>query len=196
MLSILGSVCISNIFNCISMRDKQMKFADHVFGFFSTEDLVSTFLGLKNWLAVGAVSIIGALTSFITSYVYDDARAIAVLVALLAFDVVTGIVKSYIKRANEGKKGWKEFILSIKSNRLMRGFLILALQLCLLAICWNIGLVFPVLSFVSGLVYFGLATTQLISISENLYAAKIIKFNLPSQLKDKFKGLFEKKKQE
>lgn len=170
-----------------------MKFANHVFGFFSTEDFFSTLLGLKNWIAVGAVSVIGAISSFITAYVYDDLKAVMVLVALLSFDVVTGIIKSYTKRES---KGWKELVLSIKSNRLMRGFLILACQIVLLAICWNVGLVFPILSFVAGFVYFGLVTTQLISISENLYAAKIIKFNLPSQLKEKFKNLFEKKKEE
>lgn len=170
-----------------------MKFADHIFGFNSTEDLFSTLLGLKHWLGVGLISFIGAISSFLTSYIYDDLRAIGVLVALLSFDVITGIVKSYTKR---GGKGWKEFVLSIKSNRLMRGFLILTLQICLLAICWNVGLVFPILSFLAGLVYFGLASTQIISISENLYEAKIIKFNLPGQIKDKVKGLFQKKKEE
>jgi len=194
MLLIQVTLYISDIF--MIYNNKKMKFADHVFGFNSSQDLFNTLLGLKNWLAVGLISFFGAVTSFITSYVYNDVRSIGVLVALLTFDVITGIVKSYTKRAEQGKSGWFEFILSIKSNRLMRGFLILVLQICLLAICWNIGLVFPLLSFLSGLVYFGLATTQIISISENLYEAKIIKFNLPRQIKEKVKGLFEKKKEE
>lgn len=191
MHSIQVTDYISDIF--MVYNNKKMKFADHVFGFNSSQDLFNTLLGLKNWLTVSFLSFIGAATSFIASYVYDDVRAIGVLVALLTFDVVTGIVKSYSKRQN---KGWKEFILSIKSNKLMRGFVILVLQICLLSLCWNIGLVFPLLSFLSGLVYFGLATTQIISISENLYEAKIIKFNLPTQIKEKVKGLFDKKKEE
>lgn len=172
-----------------------MKFADHIFGFTSTGDFFKTFLGLKNFLTIGPISFIGAIISFITSYIYDDAKAVLVLVALRAFDLLTGIVKSYHKRAQEGKKGFAHFLGSIRSNRLMRGFLVLFLQMCLLAICRNLGASFSILSFVSGLVYFGLSTTQLVSIAENLYESKIIKFNLPSILKDKIKDFLSKKKE-
>lgn len=178
----------------MDIQNKQMKFADHIFGFTSTGDFAQTFLGLKNWFTVAAISVAGGISSFITSYIYADAKAVFVLVALLILDMMTGIVKSYHKRTLEGRKGMMEFVMSIRSNRLMRGFLVLVFQLLLLAICWNIGTVFPILSFTAGLVYFGLASTQLISISENLYEAKIIKFNLPKQLKDKFKELLSKKK--
>lgn len=143
--------------------------------FASIQDFVTTVLKI-NVLTFGG-SIATALIGFITGYVYHDFYVVCTLVCVFGLDLLTGIYASYIRKADEEGKdeGIKTFILAIKSKKLLRSFISLSFHFMLLSIGWHVSKTQPVFGFFPSLLVGAVFTTQLVSISENLYKAKVIK---------------------
>ncbi len=127
-----------------------------ILGYMNFEDLASSLFGLK----ASVVTVIGAffatITTVITEYVWDDARAIYVLFAFIIFDAISGILRS----VRDGT-----FTLS----RLPRIVVIFVLYTGMLAVSWNLAQVSPVYFWVPSVLYGGFIVTLAISVFENVY---------------------------
>ena len=64
-------------------------------GFDSFKDLMDSILGLKNPIINFFMAIIAGSSSFITSYIWDDASAVYFLLFLVGIDAFTGVWKAY-----------------------------------------------------------------------------------------------------
>ena len=172
---------------------------NHLFGFESLGDFLTTTFGLKSFLVNAWVAFLAIANSLFTSYVYDTSEAVWLVVALFVSDVVTGIYKSYIKNSevSEGSR-LSIFIKSIRSNKLFRGFVVLFFHILLLGLAWNMGKNSSLFSFLPGLIYGGILGTQFVSIIENLFEGKVIKGKFYTLIKDKIdlsqilKNIFKK----
>lgn len=143
--------------------------------FASIQDFVTTVLKINVLTFGGALAT--AIAGFITGYIYHDAYTVTTLVCIFGLDLLTGIYASYIKKADtEGKnEGIKTFILAIQSRKLLRSFISMLFHFMLLSIGWHISKTQPIFGFFPSLLVGAVFTTQLVSISENLYKAKVIK---------------------
>lgn len=141
-------------------------------GYSCCGDLCSSAFGLNNVMTNFLMASIGALTSFITSYVYNDAQAIYVLIGMIAFDSVTGIMKAI-------KNG------TFSSAKLPRILVIMVIYVSLLSLGWNLAKVNDLFTWVPGALYFGFVTTLTISIIENLHELRIISDNVYNYIKHK-----------
>lgn len=115
---------------------------------------------------------IGGITAFITSYIYDDAQAIYVLMGMVVFDSVTGIMKAI-------KNG------TFSSAKLPRILVIMLTYVSLLSLGWNLSKVNDLFTWVPGTLYFGFVTTLSISIIENLHQLKVISDNVYNYIQNK-----------
>ena len=138
-----------------------MKDNNLMLGYESVPDLLSSIFGLKVSGANLIFSSAGAVTAFITTYIYDDAHAVYVLVGFIFLDAITGIL-----RAIKQKK--------FSSSKLPRILVIMICYLTLLSLGWNLAQVHDIFSWVPGALYFGFITTLCISIMENLYELGVI----------------------
>lgn len=141
-------------------------------GYSCCGDLCTSAFGLNNFLTNIIMASMGGLTSFITSYIYDDPQAIYVLVGMIAFDSITGIMKA-IKRG------------TFSSSRLPRILVIMVIYVSLLSLGWNLAKVHDLFTWVPGALYFGFVTTLTISIIENLHELRIISDNVYGYIKNK-----------
>lgn len=145
-----------------------------------------------------AVSIVGALISLITNYLYHDLNTVILIGALFASDLVSGIYASYRERVdkNEAKPGLKSFIKTFKSSKFMRSPIAFLFHMMLLSLAWHGSKVQPVLGFLPGLIVGTIFVTQFISVSENMYAAKVIGSRMFNAIMDavNLKSLLGKKK--
>lgn len=130
-------------------------------GYESFADLFRSAFGIQNISANFLMSSIGALITFITSYIYDDAQAIFVLVGMIAFDSLTGIMKAIKNK-------------TFSSAKLPRILVILVIYTGLLSLGWNLAKVNDLYSWIPGTLYFGFISTLTISIIENLHQLGII----------------------
>jgi hypothetical protein len=143
--------------------------------FASIGDFVTTIMKVN--VASFASSVMFALGGLITGYVYHDAYAVTTLICLFGLDLVTGIYASYIRKADEEEleEGLKTFVLAIQSRKLLRSFISMTFHLALLSVAWHVSKSQDIFSFLPGLLVGAIFGTQLVSISENLYKAKVIK---------------------
>lgn len=90
-------------------------------GFESIPDFLASLFRFKHWSINASLAFIGALTTFITGYMWDTASAVYVLWALMGADWLTGIIKSMKKGEFNSYRFWRmplyfvatSFILSI-----------------------------------------------------------------------------------
>ena len=143
--------------------------------FASVGDFVTTLLKINAASFVSAFAF--AIGGLITGYVYHDAYAITTIVCLFGLDLLTGIYASYIKKADDENldEGLKTFILAIKSRKLLRAFISMTFHLTLLSVAWHASKSQAVFGFLPGLLVGAIFATQLVSVTENLYKAKVIK---------------------
>lgn len=147
-------------------------------GYISFADLFKSAFGTEHMHTNIIMAFIGGLTTFITSYIYDDAQAIYVLIGMIAFDSLTGILKA-IKHN------------TFSSAKLPRILVIMLLYTCLLSLGWNLAKVNDLFSWIPGTLYFGFVTTLTISIIENLHALNVISDNVYNYIQKKMKLLQE-----
>lgn len=135
-------------------------------------DLCDSAFGLNHYMTNLILASIGAITSFITSYIYDDAQAIYVLISMILFDSITGIMKA-IKRK------------TFSSARLPRILVIMIIYVSLLSIGWNLAKINDLFVWVPGCLYFGFITTLTVSIIENLHELRIISDSVYGYIQNK-----------
>lgn len=141
-------------------------------GYENINDMISSAFGTKQL----AVSIMGGLiamsSTFITDYVWDDARAIYTLIAIILIDAFTGITRAVKQK-------------TFSSARLPRILVIIIIYTGLLSIGWNLSHISQLYSWIPSILYGGFVTTLLISIFENCYGIGIIPENLYLLVKTK-----------
>lgn len=154
---------------------------DTLFGFNSIADFIQSFAGVKYKGFIAVSSMIGAISSFITGYVYQSAEAVYFLLFLLFCDMITACIRAIRTK-------------TFTSKRLPR-VLILMLSYCLaLALAWNAAIYVPLLNFLPGFLYTGFVSVVLVSNMENLVEAKLLPGKILIAIKEKLdiKGLLKK----
>jgi hypothetical protein len=147
-----------------------MKNNTTLFGYESITDYITTQFGLNCIKFNLFASFTGGLTSFITNHVWNDARAVYTLFALVILDFITGIARAIkLKR--------------FSSARLPRVLLTITTYALLLSIGWNLSKVSELYSFLPGLLYGGLVSTLIYSVFENMYDLGLIKKEFYNKVK-------------
>ena len=151
---------------------------DKILGFSSFGELFQCLLGFKNSSLNFLFAFGAATTSFITDYIWDDAKAVYFLVFIITLDALTGIWKAV---------HYKTF----RSAKLPRIFVIATIYVLMLSISWNSANFSPLFIWLPGAVYGGLLGTQLVSIYENLselgYLPKGLFYDIIERIKFKIK---------
>lgn len=125
-------------------------------GYMNFEDLASSLFGLKASAATAIGAFFATVTSLITQYIWDDARAIYILLTLIIFDAITGILKAL-------KYG------TFNYRRLPRILVTTVLYTGMLAVSWNLAKVSPIYFWVPSVLYGGFVVTSTLSVFENMY---------------------------
>lgn len=143
-------------------------------GFTCMSDFWQTLSGWKYSAINFLMAFCGAITGFITTYIYDDAKAVYFMAFLVGVDFLTGVFKAM-------KKG------NFTSSRLPRAFVILLAYSLLLCMGWQASKYSVLFIWLPGLIYGGLISTLLVSTIENLYLLGLIKKDLLSKIIEKLK---------
>lgn len=141
-------------------------------GFLSFDDLLKSAFGTEHLQTNLIMAFIGGISTFITSYIYDDAQAIYVLMGLIAFDSLTGVLKAL--KFNR-----------FSSAKLPRILIIMVIYTSMMSLGWNLAKVNDFYSWIPGTLYFGFVTTLGISIIENLHELGVISDNVYFYIKRK-----------
>ncbi len=149
-----------------------------ILGFDNFDDFFQTLLGLKNAFFNFLLVLATTTTTFITDYIWDDAKAVYFLVFIITLDALTGI--------------WKAaYYKTFKSAKLPRIFVITIIYVLMLSVSWNSANFSPLFIWLPGAVYGGLLGTQLVSIYENLselgYLPQGIFYDIIEKIKLKLK---------
>ena len=140
-------------------------------------------------------ALVGSLTTFITSYVWDSAEAVYTLIFLMVFNWGISAYLSIkcsmiLKFQKEILKPKQRIALTKKKFSMLKfvgimGAIIVAF--CLLGVSWNISKANPLFYFLPGFVYGGFATGYLISLGKNLTDAGFFSQTFLDILKEKLK---------
>lgn len=141
-------------------------------GYTNFKELMISAFGLNQPLPNIIGASIAGLSTFITHYIYNDARAIYTLIAIILLDAITGITRAVKQN-------------KFSSARLPRILVIMILYTGLLAIGWNLSKVSVVYAWLPGVLYGGFVTTLIISIFENAHQIGLIPDNIYYYLKNK-----------
>ena len=151
---------------------------DKILGFSNFNEFIQCLLGLKSAFINGLFAFAATLTTFITDYIWDDAKAVYFLVFVIALDAITGVWKALHYR-------------TFKSAKLPRIFVIAIIYVLMLSLSWNSANFSPLFVWLPGAVYGGLLGTQLVSIYENLselgYLPKGVFYDIIDKIKLKLK---------
>jgi phage-related holin len=153
-----------------------------ILGFSGLKDLASCLFGVKNLFFNFITITIATLTTFITEYIWDDAKAVYFMLFLIAIDAATGIWKAYT---------FKRF----SSSRLPRIFVISIIYVLMLAISWNSAKYSELFLWLPSMVYGGLMGTLIVSIYENFAELGYLPKGLLYDIKDRIKDKLNKKNQ-
>ena len=138
---------------------------DLMLGYANFHDLISSIFGLKLAAINFIAAMIAMFTTFITNYVWDDARAIYILLVLILVDALTGISKAIKAK-------------TFSSAKLPRILVIMVAYTTLLGVTWNVSKVSPFYAFLPAVLYGGFVSTLIVSIFENLHQLKWIPDNI------------------
>lgn len=151
-----------------------------ILGFQNFGDLANAILGLKN-PALNFIMALGTtLTTFISSYIWDDASAVYFMLSLIIIDAATGIWKSL---------KYKTF----RSSRLPRICVISLIYVVMLAVSWNAAKHSALFIWLPGMIYGGLIGTQIVSIYENFAELGYLPKGLLYDIKERFQSYFKNK---
>lgn len=151
------------------------------FGFFSAKDFLTSLTGAKTYLFNSYAAIFAALTSFITSYIWDSPQAVYTLWILMCGDWITGIYKSFKNKS----------FVSYKVYRMPLYFFATSF---VLSMSWNLAKHNWVFVPLPGMVYGGFCSVYFFSLLENLGELGYLPKSLVSLLQQRFglKVLFDK----
>lgn len=151
---------------------------DKILGFNSFGEFFQCLLGIKSIFVNFLFASVTTITTLITNYIWDDAKAVYFLVIMIALDAFTGIWKAV---------HYKVF----RSAKLPRIFVIATIYILMLSVSWNSANFSPLFIWLPGAVYGGLLGTQLVSIYENLselgYLPKGLFYDIIEKIKFKIK---------
>lgn len=142
-------------------------------GFESVPDFLDSLFRFKHWSLNTTIAMCGALTTFITGYMWDTASAVYTLWALMGADWFTGVWKSM-------KKG--EF----NSYRLFRMPLYFVATSFILSICWWVEKSNVLFFFLPSVIMAGFYGVYLTSFFENCGELGLLPKPLVSILRKKF----------
>lgn len=155
-----------------------------ILGFDNFGEFFECVLGLKNVFINGLLAFIATMTTFITNYIWDDAKAVYFLVFIIILDAITGIWKSI-------------YYKTFRSSKLPRIFVVSVIYVVMLSVSWHSANFSTLFIWLPGAVYGGLLGTQLISVYENLselgYLPKGIFYDIIEKIKFKTKNNNENK---
>ena len=149
---------------------------DLMLGYANSHDLLSSIFGFKLAAINFVVAITAAITTFITDYIWDDAKAIYILLMLITVDAATGIFKAVKSK-------------TFSSAKLPRILVIMVVYTTMLGIAWNVSKISPFYAFLPAVLYGGFISTLIVSIFENLHQLKWIPDNIYNLVKNKLELL-------
>ena len=134
---------------------------DLMLGYANLQDLATSLFGLKMTVINFIGAVIAVATTFITDYIWNDAKAVYMLLFLVGIDAITGIAKAIKAK-------------TFSSAKLPRVLVIMIAYTTLLGIAWNLSKISPFYDFLPAILYGGFISTLLISIFENLHFLNLI----------------------
>lgn len=142
-------------------------------GFVNVQDFFESFLGVKSWTVNAVVAAIGAVTSFIGGYMWNDPSAIWVLWILMGSDWLTGIAKSIVNKKFISYKLWRMPLYYIATS-------------FVIAISWWISKSNIIFKPLPSIVICGFYSVYFISLLENLGEIGVLPKPIVALLKKKF----------
>ena len=144
------------------------------FGYSNIYDVGKTLGITYEWLSLKLSLItIASLTTFITTYIYNDAQAIFILFFLFGADLITGVWKSFINK-------------NFSSYKLFRILPMFVAAMFILSISWHLSTVSWVYGFLPSIVYIFISSTLFVSLIENLGEIGILDKVLINTLRQRF----------
>ena len=154
-----------------------MKNNTTILGYDNLNDFACTNFGIQSVKSNIILSIIGGISSFISSYIYDDVKAVYFLIFLLFCDFVSGVCRAAL-------------LNKFSSARMPRIAATAIIYCGLLSLSWHIAKYAPIFEFLSGGIYAVFIGTLFKSLIENLKDLGL----LPKQVYDSIINLFKKSK--
>lgn len=153
-------------------------------GFSSPGDFLDSLVGIKSWMLNACIAIGASMTSFITSYIWDDPKAVWTLWSLMVADWVTGIAKGVVTKKFVSFKIWRMPLYFVATSYILH-------------ISWYMAKGNIVYTMLPGLVIGGFYSVYFVSLIENLGALGLLPRSLATLFKNKFglKKLFDKDKE-
>ncbi|SRR3972149_1127532 len=145
-------------------------------GFFSWNDLMEKLVGVKFSLINFIIAIFVGFSSFITHYIYNDAKAVFFMLGLVGLDAIFGII-----RALKNK--------TFSSARLPRIIIVMLTYSGCLATGTALAKFSTLYSFIPGILISAFCTTSIVSIWENLHLLKLISDDVYNMLSKKLNAL-------
>ncbi len=145
-------------------------------GYENSKELLNSAFGLKQ-IPINLIGVlITTISTFITNYVWDDARAVYTLIGIILIDAITGISRAIKSH-------------TFSSAKLPRILVIIIVYTGMLSIGWNLSKVSQFYSWIPAVLYGGFVMTLLVSIFENMHELKLIPDNLYFYIKNKIELL-------
>lgn len=150
-------------------------------GFASGQDFVESFVGLKTWTTNAVIAFFGAVTTFVSGFMWDDPKAVYTLWVLMSADWATGILKGIINKKFTSYKLWRMPLYFVATS-------------FVLAISWWVAKYSILFAPLPGIVIGGFFSVYFASILENLGELGLLPKPIVKLLKSKFglKKLFDK----
>jgi phage-related holin len=146
---------------------------NNLFGFTSIGDFLTSLFGVKWGIFNMIPAFLLSLTTFITGYIYESAETVYILWVLMAFDWITGLLKSFKTK-------------SFVSYRLFRMPIYFVATTLVLSLSWWLSKNSFLFTPIPGLVIGGFYSVYFISILENLGELKWLPESIITVLKNKF----------
>lgn len=143
-------------------------------GYDSITDFFNTNLGISSIKLNSISALFAILTTFITSYIWDDAKAYYFLIFCLAVDFSTGVWKSIKNK-------------TFRSARLPRMIVTMLFYSLMLGLSWNAAKSSDLFIWLPSAIYAGFLSTTLVSIFENIYAIGFLPKSIYDILKQRLR---------
>jgi phage-related holin len=142
-------------------------------GFSCPGDFLNSFIGFKTWMFNSCIAFSAALTSFVTSYIWDDPKAIFTLWSLMLTDWITGIAKAIVNKRFVSFKIWRMPLYFVATAYILH-------------ISWNMAKGNVVYTWLPGLVIGVFYSVYFVSLLENFGAIGMLPKPIVKLLKAKF----------
>ena len=142
-------------------------------GFAGVDDFFASLLGVKNWTINATVALLGAITTFITGYIFNDPTAIWTLWILMGADWATGIVKGAVNKRFVSYKLWRMPLYYVATS-------------FVISISWWMSKSSAIFSILPSIVVTGFYSVYFVSMLENLGEIGLLPKTIVNLLKKRF----------